>query len=92
MYEEKDRMDAKEGKRSLRVACAFVYWCIDRFSPSLAVHYSSAKKQALKEVMSKITQPSSFLLSEFERQDSDKQKLMFERKNVNKKATFRIWI
>ena len=25
MYEEKDRMDAKEGKRSLRVACAFVY-------------------------------------------------------------------
>jgi hypothetical protein len=37
--------------------------------------------------MSKITQPSSFLLSEFERQDSDKQKLMFERKNVNKRAT-----
>ena len=37
--------------------------------------------------MSKITQPSSFLLSEFERQDSDKQKLMFERKNVNKRTT-----
>lgn len=53
----------------------------------LAVHHSSAKKQALKEVMSKITQPSSFLLREFERQDSDKQNLMFERKNLNKRTT-----
>lgn len=64
----------------------FVYLCIDRFPPS-GCHYSSAKKQALKEVMSKITQPSSFLLREFERQDSDKQNLMFERKNLNKRTT-----